>query len=450
MPVISLKRTSGGVRVDDKKDLSAGSPIEPAGIPGELVLFLSQHTGAPSKPVVKVQDLVKRGQLLAEPQGAISAALHAPTSGKVKAIEPRYHPIQGRLVDAIVLEPDGKNEVFEGVVPRARDLDSISGEEIIAFVREIGLVGLGGAAFPTAVKLTPPADKPIDTYLLNGAECEPYLTSDYRLMLEEAEVVIFGFRALLKAARVARGIVCIEDNKPEAISAMQRAMSPFPELDLAVLPSRYPRGGEKQLIEAVLGREVPPAGLPLDVGVIVSNVGTAFTLGKAIRTGLPLVERVISVTGEGVTRPSNFLALIGTPVSYLIEKAGGFSGTPGKVIMGGPMMGISVKSLDVPVLKGTSGIVVLKKEQVKKDKMLPCIRCGRCVDACPLRLLPVWMAAYAERGLLEEAERARVLDCCECGACAYECPAKRPLVQWIRMAKSEILAKRRAQNHARK
>ncbi len=383
---------------------------------------------------------------MAEPRGAVSAALHAPTSGTVKAVEPRFHPAQARMAEAVILESDGEHRLCEELSPAASELNEISPDEIQALAREIGLVGLGGAAFPTAVKLAPPKDKLVDTYLLNGAECEPYLTADYRLMVEQAEKVVFGFRALMKASGVARGIVCIEDNKPDAIFAMKDAIGPYRELELAVLSARYPRGGEKQLIQAVLGREVPPPpGLPLDVGVIVSNVGTAHAMAEGILTGLPLVERVVSVTGEGVANPSNFRTLVGTPLSFLVEKAGGFSGTPGKVVMGGPMMGPAVKSLDVPVLKGTSGILVLRKDQVVQEPVLPCIRCGKCVDACPMRLLPVWMAAYAERGLIEEAEKERVMDCCECGACTFACPAKRPLVQWIRMAKAEITARRRAQ-----
>ncbi len=444
--MITIKRMFGGVNVPHKKELSENSPIEFAGVPGELVLFLSQHIGAPSKAVVSPKDVVKRGQLIAEPQGVVSAALHAPTSGTIKAVEPRFHPVQARMAEAIILEPDGKHELYEELSPVASGLDSISNEAIQVLARGLGLVGLGGAAFPTAVKLSPPKDKLIDMYLLNGAECEPYLTADHRVMLEEAEKVVFGFRALMKGSGVVRGMVCIEDNKPGAIEAMKKAIEPYSELELAVLSTRYPRGGEKQLIKAVLGREVPPPpGLPLDVGVIVSNVGTAYAMAEGILTGMPLVERVVSVTGEGVAKPSNFRALIGTSLSFLIEKAGGFSGIPGKVVMGGPMMGPAVKSLDVPVLKGTSGVLVLKKEQVAQEPVLPCIRCGKCVDACPMGLQPVWMAAYAERGFMEDAENARVMDCCECGACTFVCPAKRPLVQWIKLAKAEITLRRKAQ-----
>ena len=444
--MITIKRMLGGVAVPHKKELSEKSPIEFAGIPGELVLFLSQHTGAPSVPKVKPKDTVKRGQVLAEPRGSISAALHAPTSGTVTAIEPRFHPVNACMSEAVILKPDGKHEVIEGLSPEASGLDGISADRIKELTREMGLVGLGGAAFPTDVKLAPPEDKPIDVYLLNGAECEPYLTADHRLMLEEADKIVFGFKAMMKAAGVERGILCIEDNKPDAVETMKKAMSAYDGLKLAVLTTRYPRGGEKPLIQAVLGREVPPPpGLPLDVGVIVSNVGTAYALAEAVFTGLPLVERIVSVTGEGVANPSNFKTLIGTPLSYLIEKAGGFAGTPGKVVMGGPMMGPAVKSLDVPVLKGTSGILVLTKEQAIKEAILPCIKCGECVDACPMQLLPVWMSAYAERGLIDEAERYRVMDCCECGACTFVCPSKRPLVQWIRMAKAEISSRRKAQ-----
>lgn len=443
--MVKAKRGSGGVSVPDKKELSGRMPIEDAGIPAELTLFLSQHTGAPSKPLVNVGDDVKRGQKIAEAQGAVSACLHAPTSGKVKAIEPRYQPVLGREVDAIVLTPDGENTLYEGIAPVGDDLEAISQEKIREVVREAGLVGLGGAAFPTAVKLTPPPGKTIDTYLLNGVECEPYLTADQKLMEESAADVVFGFRALMKGAGVKKGIICIEDNKPDAIKAMEEAAKPYPELEIAVLSHRYPRGGEKQLIEVVLGREVPPPpGLPLDVGVIVSNVGTAYALAMALKTGLPLVERIVSVTGEGVARPVNLRALIGTPVSYLIEKAGGFSSTPGKVVLGGPMMGVSVRDTDVSIVKGTSGVLVLPAEAVKTEPVLPCIRCGRCVEACPMRLLPVWMAAYAENGYMDDAEKMRVMDCCECGACSYVCPSRRPLTQSIRLAKAHIAAKRRA------
>ena len=440
-----IKKMIGGVPVPDKKELSEKAPVEFAGVPDELALFMSHHIGAPAVPLVKPKDTVKRGQLIAEPQGLVSAALHAPTSGVVKAIEPRFHPVLACMSEAIVIEPDGKHEPVEGLAPKASDLDSLSAEQIRAIAREAGIVGLGGACFPTSAKITPPEDKHLDTYLLNGSECEPYLTADHRVMLEEAEKVIFGFKALMKASGVSRGIVCIEDNKPDAIEAMKQAMSGYDGLELAVLTTRYPRGGEKQLTQAVLGREVPPPpGLPYDVGVLVSNVGTAYALAEAILTGLPLVERVVTVTGEGVAKPSNFKALIGTPVSYLIEKAGGFAGTPGKVIMGGPMMGCALKSLDVPVLKGTTGILVLTKEQAVQEPILPCIKCGKCIDACPLGLQPLWISAYAERGFIEEAESFRAMDCMECGCCAYICPAKRPLVQLIKMAKAEISSRRKA------
>lgn len=443
--VVNLRRGFGGVKAPDRKELSGHSKIEEAGIPSELVLFLSQHTGAPSKALVAVGDLVKRGQKIADGQGPVSAALHAPTSGKVKAIESRYQPAQARMGDAIVIEPDGQNQLVEGLAPLGANLDNVPKEKIVELTREMGLVGLGGAAFPAAVKLTPPPTAKIDTYLLNGAECEPYLTADQRLMEEEADSVVLGFRALIKAAGGPRGIVCIEDNKPEAIEAMKKAMDKAGGLELAVMPTRYPRGGEKQLIQVVLGREVPPPpGLPLNVGVVVSNVGTAHAVAKALLTGLPLVERVVTVTGEGITRPSNFLTLIGTPVSYLLEKAGGFKGAPGKVIMGGPMMGVSLRTVDVPVLKGTSGLTVLSKEQAKQDPVMPCLRCGKCVEACPMKLLPVWISAYAENGYLDEAEKFRAMDCIECGSCAFSCPSKRPLVQSIRLAKARIADRRRA------
>ncbi|HHY35006.1 MAG TPA: electron transport complex subunit RsxC [Firmicutes bacterium] len=441
--VLRTRALSGGVHLDDRK-ISSGKPVEFAGIPPEIVLFMSQHTGAPAKPVVKAGDHVLAGQVVGEAQSFVSASVHASTSGTVKAVEDRYHPILAKPSTAVVIEPDGKGEIWEGIAPGSDDISTLSPEDIVKIARNAGLVGLGGAAFPTAVKLSPPKDKPIDVYLLNGAECEPYLTCDARLMVEEADEIVFGFRAMMKAVGAPRGIVCIEDNKPEAIMAMERAISGKSGIELCILKTRYPQGGEKQLIQVVLGREVPPPpGLPFDVGVVVSNVGTAYSLAKAIRTGMPLVDRVVTVTGA-VGSPSNFRVLLGTPVSFLIEKAGGYTGEPGKVIMGGPMMGISLPRTDVPVLKGTTGIVVMTKDEVNLDKPLPCIRCGRCVDSCPLRLLPVWIAAYSDRGMYEEAEKYRALDCCECGVCAYRCPSRRPLVQSIRLAKQAIMEERRA------
>ncbi len=443
--VVNLKRGYGGVKVPDKKEFSAGAKIVIGSTPKELCLFLSQHTGAPARALVKAKDAVKKGQIVAEAVGTVSASVHAPTSGKVRAVEPRYQPVLGRLVDAVVITSDGENQIHESVEPRGSSLEDFSKEALVRLARDMGIVGLGGAAFPTAVKLTPPPSKSIDVYLLNGIECEPYLTADERLMLEKPDEVVFGFRALMKGAGVGRGIVCIEDNKPEAIAAVRKAVQPFDELEVAVVPVLYPRGGEKQLIQVVLGREVPPPpGLPLDVGVIVSNVGTAGAMAQAILTGMPLVERIVTVTGEGVKKPSNFRAMVGTPVSHLIQEAGGYLGTPGKIIMGGPMMGTSLRDPESPILKGTSGIVVLTREQVKDEVVQPCLRCGKCVEVCPLNLQPVWIAAAAENGFWDQADKYRANDCCECGACTYECPSKRPLVQNIKLAKMEIAARRRA------
>lgn len=445
--VIRARRLSGGVHLDDRK-ITSGKPTEFAGIPAEIVLFMSQHTGAPAKPVVKPGDRVVAGQVVGEAQAVVSAPVHASTSGVVKAVEERYHPILAKPVTAVVIEPDGKHEFATGLKPLSGDLSAMSPEDIVRVAREAGLVGLGGAAFPTSVKLSPPRDRRIDVYLLNGVECEPYLTCDARLMVEHSEEIVFGFRAMMKAVGAPKGIVCIEDNKPDAIAAMEKAISVDPQIEMCVLRTRYPQGGEKQLIQAVLGREVPPPpGLPFEVGVVVSNVGTAYSLARALREGLPLIERIVTVTGA-VTSAGNFRVLLGTPVSFLIEKAGGYSAEPGKVIMGGPMMGVALPRTDVPVVKGTTGIVVMARQELSLDKPSPCIRCGRCVDVCPMRLLPVWIAAYSDKGMYEEAERYRALDCCECGACAYRCPSRRPLVQSIRLAKQAIMEKKRAQAQA--
>lgn len=436
-----LKTFKGGIHPPYNKELTKHKPVEKAKLPQRVVIPMSQHVGAPCEPVVKVGDHVKVGQKIGEAKAFVSAPIHSSVSGKVVAIEPRPHA-SGAHVMSVVIESDGTDEVYEGVKP-PKPLEELTPDEIKNLIREAGIVGMGGAGFPTQVKLSPPADKKIDTIIVNGAEFEPYLTADHRLMVERPEDVVLGLRAIMKATGVNRAYIGIEDNKPDAIEAMKEAVKSFSDIEVVPLATKYPQGGEKQLINAVTGREVPSGGLPMDVGVIVDNAGTCAAIANVLKTGMPLIERITTVTGAGVKEPKNLLARIGTPVGELIEQCGGFAGEPGKVIMGGPMMGISQSSLEVPVMKGTSGVLVLQKSEVKTLEPMPCIKCARCVDACPIHLLPTYLGKFAEKGMWDEAEKYHALDCIECGCCAYVCPANIPLTQLIRLAKNRILASKK-------
>lgn len=436
-----LKTFKGGIHPPYNKEMTKQKPVEKAKLPAKVVIPLSQHVGAPCEPIVKVGDMVKVGQKIGEAKAFVSAPVHSSVSGKVVAVEPRLHA-SGAYVMSVVIESDGLDEIYEGVKP-PKPLEELSPDEIKNLIREAGIVGMGGAGFPTQVKLSPPADKKIDTVIVNGAECEPYLTADHRLMVERPEDVVLGLRAIMKATGVSKAYIGIEDNKPDALEAMKAAVKGLSGIEVVPLATKYPQGGEKQLINAITGREVPSGGLPMDVGVIVDNAGTCAAIANVLKTGMPLVERITTVTGSGVKEPKNLLVRIGTPVGELIEQCGGFAGEPGKVIMGGPMMGLSQSSLEVPVMKGTSGVLVLQKSEVKAVESMPCIRCARCVDACPIRLLPTHIAKLAERGRWADAERYHALDCIECGCCAYVCPAHIPLTQLIRLAKNYILASKK-------
>ncbi|HAI21884.1 MAG TPA: electron transport complex subunit RsxC [Clostridiales bacterium UBA8153] len=432
-----------GLELPHHKELTEKQAIRQAREPRLVVIHLSQHLGAPCLPLVQQGSQVEVGQKLGDSDARVSAPVHASVSGQVVAVEPRQHPVLGRPELAVVIEADGEGRVHAGIQPPA-PIEELDGTAVRSIIRAAGLVGLGGAAFPTAVKVSPPPDKPIDTFILNGAECEPFLTGDYRLMVEEAPAVVLGMKALMKAIPVTRGYIGIEDDKPEAVSALMKAVRSEPGLEVVVLKTRYPQGAEKQLVKAVLGRRVPPPpGLPLDVGVVVNNVGTAHALAVALRTGLPLVERVVTVTGTAIGAPGNLRVKLGTLFSDLIAECGGYSAPPGKLIMGGPMMGIAQHTDEVPVVKGTSGILALVEDEAWHGDPTPCVRCARCVDACPMELLPVFISAYAERGQWEASDSYHAVDCIECGSCSYICPARRPLVQTIRLAKNQILARRR-------
>lgn len=435
----------GGVNVPHYKELSEKAPLEKAEDSSVVMIPLHQHTGAPCEPLVKPGDEVKIGQKIGQSDAFVSAPVHSSVSGKVKSITPMAIPT-GLTVNCVVIESDGKNQIHESVKPKGK-LEELSPKEIIEIIKEAGITGMGGAGFPTYVKLSPPSDKKIDTIIINGAECEPYLTADHKLMVKEPEKIVFGLKAIMKAVGVTNGIIAIENNKPDAIEALRKASQDEANIKIASLKVKYPQGDEKRLISATLGRAVPSGGLPMDVGAIVCNVSTTKAIADAILEGKPLYERIVTVTGNGVKEPKNLIAKIGTPFKDLIAQCGGFiEGAPGKIVMGGPMMGISQFTIEVPVIKGSGGILVLTEEEVKPVPMGPCIRCGKCIEVCPVNLQPLYLSSYSLKDKFDKAEGLHALDCVECGACSYICPAKRPLVESIRVAKREIIAKRKRAN----
>jgi electron transport complex protein RnfC len=436
---MKLKTFPGGLHPPDSKQWSAHKPIETCPLPAELVIPLSQHIGAPAEACVQKGDLVKKGQVIGAAKGFVSVPVHAATSGEVTAIEPRPHP-SGRALPAVVIRPDGEDAWVDGLA--AAEPAALTPEAIKDRIRNAGIVGLGGATFPTHVKLSPPEGKKIDTLILNGVECEPYLTADHRLMLEEPGRILDGVHILQRALGVGKALIGIEANKPDAIEVMTREAVRF-GIGVVPLEVKYPQGAEKQLILALTGREVPSGGLPMDVGVVVQNVGTAAAVSDAVRRGIPLVERVVTVTGPAVADPKNLRVRIGTALSHLVTQCGGLSADPAKVIMGGPMMGAAQLSLDIPATRGTSGVLLFRPGDIPIVPEGPCIRCGRCVRVCPARILPTTIAAYARLDMMQEAEASGAMDCIECGCCTYTCPAAIPLVQAIRQAKGAILAKRR-------
>jgi len=437
MKILTFK---GGIHPHDNKAATEKIPIEILDAPEKLIIPLQQHIGAPCEPLVSVGDEVKLGQKIAESKAFVSAPVHASVSGKVVAIEPMLHP-NGSKVLSIIIENDGKDTLHESVKPN-KDISQLEPKEIIEVVREAGIVGMGGAGFPTHVKLSPPPDKKIDYVIINGAECEPYLTSDHRVMLETPEEVIYGLKAIMKVFGLQKGYIAIEENKMNAVQVLKEHASKEQGIEIVVLKTKYPQGAEKQLIKVIAGREVPSGGLPADVGAIVLNIDTCTSITRAIKTGMPLIRRIVTVSGSAVREPRNYSVRVGTPFRVLFEKSGGFTEEPAKIVMGGPMMGIAQFSIDVPVVKGTSGLLAFTKKEVQLMAEGPCIRCGKCVAACPMNLLPLYMSAYAIKNDLEQAAKYNVLDCIECGSCSYVCPAKRHLVQSIRAAKQAIIAQK--------
>lgn len=436
------KRTFvGGVHPYEGKEFTEKKAIEELPTPQTVYIPLQQHIGAPTQPLVEKGAEVKAGQKIGEANGFISTPIHASVSGKVKGIQDVVHPVSGRG-KAIIIEADEEQEWIAEFSFDENYLD-LSPQEIRKRVKEAGLAGLGGATFPTHVKLSPPPNKKIDVAILNGAECEPYLTADHRLMLEHPEPIINGLRIIMKTLGVDRGIVGIEDNKPDAIESMKKAAAAHADIEIAVLPVKYPQGAEKQLIKAILDREVPTGGLPMDVGVVVQNVGTAKAIFDAVAYQKPLTHRVVTITGPGITEPKNLLIPIGTPFQNAVEYCGGLKEDAAKIIMGGPMMGLAQPNLDVPVVKGTSGILIFTQAEASLPPEDPCIGCGRCVEVCPMHLLPTTLETLVSVKKFEDAERLHIMDCIECGSCSYICPANRRLVHAIRWGKREVLEIRR-------
>lgn len=434
------KTFKGGAHPYDGKKMSRECPIEILNPGDTLVYPLSQHIGAMAKPLVKAGDRVLVGQKIAEKGGFISANIHSSVSGTVKAIEKRL-VATGGMVDSIIVENDGMYEeaapIFSG------NPDELSKDEIIKIIEEAGIVGMGGAGFPTNVKLSPKNADIIDSIIVNGAECEPYLTSDYRRMVEQTDKLVKGLKIVIKIFPDAKGYFGIEDNKPEAIEALLKATENEDRIEVVPLKTKYPQGGERSMIYAVTGRKINSKMLPADVGCIVHNVDTIYAIYNAVYNGKPLIERIVTITGDAVRTPKNFQVRIGTSFRELIDAAGGFTTEPEKIISGGPMMGFSFFNIDVPVVKGSSSLLAFIKDDVSHEEPSACIRCGRCAAACPEHLLPMKLAALAGQNEPEEFKKLGGMECVECGCCSYVCPAKRQVTQSIRSMKKLIIASAR-------
>lgn len=431
---------SGGIHPYDGKDLSKDKPIKDILPKGDLVYPLSQHIGAPAQPIVKKGDRVLAGQKIAEAGGFVSAPIHASVSGTVKAIEPR-RVVTGDQVMSIVIENDGLYEEMEW--PLVKPFEELTNEEKIDMIREAGIVGMGGAGFPTAVKLSPKEPEKIDYVIVNCAECEPYLTSDYRKMLEEPESLIGGLKVILSLFKNARGILAVEDNKPDCIVRLKHMTKDEPKITVKTLRTKYPQGSERQLIYAATGRAIDSSKLPADAGCVVNNVDTVIAVYHAVTKGKPLMYRIVTITGDAIADPRNFRVRIGTNYHELIEEAGGFKTQPEKIISGGPMMGFGIFDLDVPTTKTSSALLCLSHDEVAAMEPSACINCGRCVEACPARLLPSKLADHAEHYEEEAFVKNHGMECCECGCCSYVCPAKRPLTQVIKSMRKMQLAKKK-------
>ncbi len=430
----------GGVHPYDGKELSKEKPVREL-LPGkELVYPLSQHIGAPAKPIVAKGDHVLAGQKIAEMGGFVSANIHASVSGTVKEIKKVRNNV-GAMVDAIVVENDEKYETVE--FQSAASLEALSKEEVLERIKEGGVVGMGGAGFPTHVKLAPKEPEKIEYVLVNGAECEPYLTSDYRRMLEQPEWIIGGLKCILKLFDNAKGYICIEDNKPDCISKLTEMVKDEPKIEVKTLKTKYPQGAERCLIYAVSGREINSSMLPADAGCVVDNIDTVCAVYRAVMAGEPVMDRIVTVTGEAVADSCNFKAKMGMSFAELLEAAGGLKQPAKKIVSGGPMMGFAMFDYHVPVVKTSSAMLCMTEDDISEKEPTACINCGRCVNACPARLVPSRLATYSEHGQAELFEKHHGMECVECGCCSFVCPAKRPLTQSMRSMRKMVMANRR-------
>ena len=429
---------SGGFHIHDHKELTNHKPIVKAPDCMEHMYPLRQHIGAELTPLVSVGDSVKVGMKIADSDAFLSVPVHSSVSGTVKAIKEHIHP-NGSIINTIFVENDGLYTVDESVVPA--DIDKMSVEEMLKFVREKGLVGMGGAGFPTYIKLNP--GKKIDYVIVNGAECEPYITADHRRMLESPEMLIDGLKIAMKILGLKKGYFGIELNKQDAAKKIEEKISKEDDIKIRMLKTKYPQGAEKQLIKAITKRSVPGGKLPADVGAVVLNIDTVYSIARAFKTGMPPVSKVVTVTGDAVKNPQNIEVRLGVPYSHLFEACGNFSVEPQKIIAGGPMMGTAQFTLDTPVIKTTSALVALKTAPQVFDKEVACIRCGKCVEYCPMKLMPLNLAKFAAQENYDMAEKYYVTDCIDCGLCSYVCPANRNPVEFIRRAKQQVIARKK-------
>jgi electron transport complex protein RnfC len=434
------KTFKGGIHPPYNKELASGKAIRNAPVPAEVIIPLQQHIGAPNEPLVSAGDRVELGQKIGSSEAFVSAPVHSSVAGTVKEIV-EVPNFTGAKVKSVVITADSSQPDFQK--RPGKDMEALAEDEIREIAKEAGLVGMGGAAFPTHVKLTPPKDKPVDTVIINAVECEPFLTCDHRQMLERTDDLVVGARLLKAAVGASKVVFGIEANKMDAVDALRSKTSSVSDVEVEVLEVKYPEGAEKMLIFALTGRKVPPGKLPSEVGCLVQNVGTAIALYEAAAWGKPLYERVLTVTGPGIREPANLLTAIGTPIQALIDACGGFVGNPAKLILGGPMTGWAQADTNASVVKGTSGIVVLTSDVVDLGDEAECVRCGKCIEACPMFLSPNFIVQATKRGQWEKAEMWGALDCFECGCCSFECPAYIPHVEYVRKAKAEIAALKR-------
>lgn len=430
----------GGIHIPEYK-LTAGSPIIDIPAPREVVVTFSQHIGAMAVCCVKPGEHVKRGQVIAQANGMVSANVHTPITGKVKTIG-KWKTALGYTSDTVTIVASDEDVAFDaenGFVPRTdEEVAALSADEIKDIVAEAGIVGLGGATFPTKVKLAPPPGMKAEILILNGAECEPFLTNDHALMLSCPKEIIEGIKFLMRASGVKRAVIGIEDNKRDAIELLKNNLMGETEISVMPLKTKYPQGGEKQLIKAVTGREVPNGALPIAVGAIVQNVATAYAVYRAVKLGEPLISRIVTVTGKNVANPGNFKVYLGTPLKTVIDAAGGVPENTGKIVLGGPMMGRAIVSIDAPTIKGVSGVLMIPEDEAKRGKEEPCIRCAECVKACPMGLEPYLLMPLTENKEWDLLNAHNVRNCIECGCCAYSCPSNRPLLDFIRLGKFKV------------